>query len=81
MLPSMANKIFVRGPERETRAMSLRPSLKLNGSIGTGFAPPKMIGDVRNSMTGRMMLMKGSMCFMGLRVNLPRSLAVGSPSR
>lgn len=70
------------GPARETRAMSLRPSFRLKGSTGTGLAPPKMTGEPeRMSKAGKIILMKGSMCFMGFSVSLPRSLAVGSPSR
>jgi len=80
-LTTTAIKIFVSGPESETRARSFRPSLKLNGSTGTGFAAPKITGDPETiKISGRRMLINGSMCFLGSSVSLPASLAVGSPS-
>lgn len=82
MLPIIAKRILVSGPARETSAMSLRPSFRLKGSIGTGLAPPRtMYGGVRYRISGRIILMNGSICFMGFSVSLPMSLAVGSPSR
>lgn len=73
---------FVKGPANETIAMSFRPSLRLNGSTGTGFAAPKITGEPeRIKIRGRAILIKGSMCFLGLRVSLPDNLAVGSPRR
>ena len=44
-LATMAIKIFVRGPDKETSAISFLPSLRLKGSTGTGFAAPKITGD------------------------------------
>ena len=78
----MAINTLVSGPTRETIAISFRPSFKLNGSTGTGFAAPKTTGEPeRIKIRGRAMLIKGSICFLGLRVSLPESLAVGSPRR
>ena len=80
-LAIMAIKIFVRGPDKETSAMSFRPSFRLNGSTGTGFAAPKITGEPEIiKRRGRRTLINGSMCFLGFRVSLPASLAVGSPS-
>lgn len=80
-LAATAKIIFVNGPAKATRAMSFLPSLRLNGSIGTGFAAPKITGEpekIRRS--GRRMLIKGSIWLWGLSVKRPESLAVGSPS-
>ena len=56
-----ASRTFVKGPARETSAISFLPSLKLKGSTGTGFAPPKMIGEPEiMSMRGNRTLMNGS---------------------
>ena len=44
--PATARITFVKGPARETIAMSFRPSFKLNGSTGTGFAAPKITGEL-----------------------------------
>lgn len=72
--------ILVSGPASETNARSFLPSCKLNGSTGTGFAAP-IIGKCEiASARGSKIVKKGSMCFFGLSVNLPASLAVGSPS-
>ncbi len=73
--------IFVRGPESATRATSFLPSLRLNGSMGTGLAAPNITGepDIKRRR-GRRMLIKRSIWFLGLSVSLPASLAVGSPS-
>ena len=42
ILARTAKAIFVIGPASETSAKSLSPSRRLNGSTGTGFAPPKI---------------------------------------
>lgn len=58
----IARTIFVSGPASETSAISFLPSLRLNGSTGTGFAPPKIIGEPEiMSIRGRRILIKGSM--------------------
>lgn len=76
-----AIKKFVTGPDNETIAMSFLPSLRLNGSTGTGLAAPRTIGEPeRIRIKGKSMLIKGSMWGIGLRVILPSNLAVGSPS-
>lgn len=73
---------FVSGPARETRAISLSPSLRLKGSIGTGFAAPKITGEPdKIKISGSKILIIGSIWGFGLSVNLPASLAVGSPNR
>lgn len=80
-LPNTAIRILVSGPESATSATSLRPSFRLNGSIGTGFAAPKITGEPeRTSIRGKRMLIKGSICFLGFKVSLPARLAVGSPN-
>ena len=77
----IANKMFVAGPARETSAISFLPSFKLKGSTGTGFAPPKITGDPpKISISGKSIVIKGSIWRLGSRVSLPKSLAVGSPS-
>lgn len=82
MLAITAKIILVKGPESATRAMSFLPSFKLNGSIGTGFAAPKITGEPDSiKARGSKMLIKGSMCFFGFKVSRPASLAVGSPKR
>lgn len=78
----MAIATLVNGPASATSDISRLPSLRLNGSTGTGFAAPKIIGEPETiRRRGSKILMKGSMCFLGLRVNLPINLAVGSPKR
>lgn len=82
ILAKTAKIILVKGPASATRAISFLPSFKLNGSIGTGFAAPKRIGEPdKRSTRGSKMLIKGSICFLGFKVSLPASLAVGSPNR
>lgn len=77
----MAIITFVNGPTSETRARSFLPSWRLNGSIGTGFAPPKITGDPpTNSNNGIRIVIIGSMCDLGSNVNRPASRGVGSPS-
>ncbi len=79
--PVTAIITFVRGPARETIARSFRPSFKLKGSTGTGFAAPKITGELLNiKISGRNILIIGSICFWGFKVSLPISRAVGSPS-
>lgn len=81
-LAIIAITTLVKGPDKETMARSFLPSLRLKGSTGTGLAAPIIIGDPEiNRMRGRAMLIMGSICFLGLRVNRPASLAVGSPRR
>lgn len=41
-LPAIAIIILVKGPAKDTIAKSFLPSLRLNGSTGTGLAPPKI---------------------------------------
>lgn len=78
----MARSTFVNGPARATRAISRLPSLKLNGSTGTGLAAPKITGEPESiSIRGNNTLITGSIWLTGLRVNLPRIFAVGSPRR
>ena len=82
ILAITARMILVIGPAIATSAMSFLPSFRLKGSIGTGFAAPKITGDPdRISIRGSKILIRGSMWFLGLRVSLPASLAVGSPKR
>lgn len=76
---------FVPGPASEMIAISFRGSLRLNGSTGTGFAPPKTRGNpvgivAIKVISGKRIVITGSMCGIGFSVNLPSSLAVGSPS-
>lgn len=72
---------FVMGPASETIATSFLPSFKLKGSIGTGFAAPKITGDPESIRSrGSAILIMGSICFWGFKVRRPKSLAVGSPS-
>lgn len=72
---------LVRGPARDTSARSFLPSFRLNGSTGTGLAAPNTTGDPENiRKKGRIMLMNGSICFLGSSVRRPASRAVGSPS-
>ena len=81
MLAITAKTILVRGPESATSAISFLPSFRLNGSIGTGFAAPKITGEPDSiKARGRRMLIKRSMCFFGFKVSRPASLAVGSPN-
>ena len=81
-LAAIAIKTLVRGPAKETSAMSFLPSLKLKGSTGTGFAAPIIMGEPEiKRIRGRAMLIIGSICFLGSRVSLPARRAVGSPSR
>lgn len=80
-LARIAKRTFARGPERETSARSFLPSLKLNGSTGTGLAAPIITGEPEMTrIRGRAILIIGSICFLGLRVNRPARRAVGSPS-
>lgn len=61
-LAKTARITLVKGPARATKAISFLPSFKLNGSIGTGLAAPKIIGEPeRRSKRGSAMLIKGSM--------------------
>ncbi len=76
-----AIKIFVMGPEIPTQIMSFFGFLNLEKLTGTGFAQPKIIGElVRKRNNGKIIVPNKSTCLMGLRVNRPRSFAVGSPS-
>ncbi len=80
-LKTTAMRMFVKGPAKETKARSFRPSRRLKGSTGTGFAAPKITGEpLIRSIIGNRMLIRGSMCFRGFNVNRPISRAVGSPS-
>lgn len=80
-LAMMAIRIFVAGPASATSAMSFLPSCRLNSSTGTGFAAPKITGEPeRIKSAGKIILIIGSMCFLGSSVSLPASRAVGSPS-
>ena len=81
-LARIAKTTFVRGPAKETSARSFLPSLKLNGSTGTGLAAPIIIGEPEiRRIRGRAILIRGSICFLGSRVNRPKRRAVGSPRR
>lgn len=81
-LAKTAITMFVNGPESATRATSFLPSFRLKGSIGTGFAAPKITGEPdKSNIRGSKILIKGSICFFGLSVSRPASLAVGSPKR
>lgn len=81
-LKIIAIKMFVSGPAMDTMAKSFLPSFRLNGSTGTGFAAPKITGEPdKIKISGNAMLITGSIWFLGFRVSLPKSLAVGSPSR
>ena len=78
----IAKSTFVIGPARATRATSFLPSLRLNGSTGTGFAPPKIMGEPeRIRARGSKIVINMSMCGRGSSVSLPASRAVGSPKR
>ena len=73
---------MVIGPASETTAISFLGSLKLNGSTGTGLAPPMITGEPPSiSRSGMRRLSTGSMCGFGFSVSLPSSFAVGSPRR
>jgi len=73
---------LVPGPAKPTKPISLRPSRKLKGSIGTGLAAPKTTGEPEKIRSrGKNRLIKGSMCGIGFKVKRPESLAVGSPRR
>ncbi len=75
-------KMLVRGPARAVRAMSFFGSRKLNGSMGIGLAAPKITpAPVRNKISGKPMVIIGSMWGMGFSVKRRERRAVGSPSR
>ena len=81
-LARIAKIIFVKGPDSETSAISFLPSRRLNGSTGTGFAAPIIIGEPEiRRIKGKAILIMGSICFLGSRVSLPARRAVGSPKR
>jgi hypothetical protein len=42
---TIANKMLARGPAKEIRAVSFLGFLRLYGSMGTGFAQPKIKGE------------------------------------
>ena len=69
------------GPARATMAISLRGSLKLRQSTGTGLAQPKKTPPVNRATPGKITVPKISRWAIGLIVNLPSSFAVGSPFR
>ena len=72
-MPIMAKRIFIAGHANEVMSSPLIGFLKYIGLKGTGFAHQKCIKKImRNHI--------GSICFNGFGVNLPASLAVGSPS-
>lgn len=77
-----AIKKFIKGPAKETSAISFLPSRRLKGSTGTGLAPPRINVPFEpiNKINGSRMLMYGSICGFGFNVIRPKSLAVGSPS-
>ncbi len=59
---STAIKKLVAGPARDTIAISFLPSLRLNGSTGTGLAAPKTTGEPeRRRIEGKSTLIRGSM--------------------
>ena len=69
------------GPAAAIKAPSLFGFFKLNGLNGTGLAQPKINGlPVIINRNGTKNDPKNSKCFIGLRVNLPSSLAVLSPN-
>jgi len=70
---SVARMRLEAGPESEIRAASLLGLRKLKGSNWTGLPQPK---ETNNNM----MVPSGSRWAIGLSVNLPISLGVGSPS-
>jgi hypothetical protein len=81
-LARIAKITLDKGPAKETKAKSFLPSLRLKTSTGTGLAAPIIIGEpVIRRRRGRAILIMGSICFWGFRVNLPISRAVGSPKR
>jgi len=61
------------GPAKETRAVSLKRFSKLNSFIGTGLLHPNLKKIIQIAPIG-------SICFRGLRVNLPFTFDVKSPS-
>ncbi len=77
-----AMKIFESGPMMETRISSLLKLEKFNGFTGTGLAQAIKTLPVANSeKSGTKIEPTGSICGIGLSVNLPISLAVLSPRR
>jgi len=64
---------LAKGPERAVKARSFLGFKKLKGFIGTGFPQPKPASKIQT-------VPMGSKWERGFRVNLPSSLAVGSPS-
>ena len=79
-----ASTMFVNGPTAATRSMSRRGLPILSGSIGTGFAQPKMnrLGVGRNRIAaGTMSVPTRSRWRSGLIDSRPCSAGVGSPSR
>lgn len=80
--PKITAKIrFEAGPAKPISPISFLGFLRLKGSIGTGLAAPIMIGEpVVRRISGRRMLVTGSIWGIGFKVNRPESLAVGSPN-
>ena len=76
-----AKTILVSGPATPIKAAPYSPNLTLLGLKGTGLA--MKIGGIRRSINaiGIKIVVNKSMCFKGLSVNLPKSLAVVSPNQ
>ena len=69
------------GPAKEIKAESRRGLARLYGSYLTGFAQPKIIGNLSSiSIRGKRTVPYKSMCAKGFKVSLPIKRAVGSPS-
>lgn len=75
-----ASSRFANGPAAETIASSRSELLKFLLSIGTGFAQPIKAKPLANDAIGMIKVPIKSECLNGFRVNLPRFLAVLSPS-
>jgi len=78
----IANPKLLNGPAKLTNAMPLLGLLKLLKFTGTGLADPNINRPpvAIQTKTGTKIEPIGSMCGIGLRVILPCSLAVSSPS-
>lgn len=81
-----AKRKLAKGPAKATLAESFLGFLKLEGSIGTGFAQPKTIPSFvgernlsNNKNPGKIIEPKRSKCFKGFKLNLPETSAVRSP--
>ena len=80
-----AKKKFTNGPLIATNATPISPCFILLGLKGTGFAPPKIgtlapvVMFVIIIIIGSNIVIYGSICFIGFKVNLPKSYAVRSP--